>query len=235
MACTDQKGNPNMRNRTRLLLTGLIAALALSAAVTTAHARRIELSNQRIRAVWTATEPLQLIGAFEVAIRCRVTIEGTFHSRTLSKVSGQLVGYITSAAVQRPCTNGEAWVQNGTEEIPPGSGLHPNSLPWHILYISFRGTLPNITNIRLSLREVGFLVRGPFSTSCLYRTTNTSPAMGEIEVSAGEVTGLTPDETVPIPPFTTLEGFCSSGRFAGRGTVTLQGSTTTRIRVRLVQ
>jgi hypothetical protein len=224
-----------MRNRTRLLLSALIAALTLSAAVTTAHARRIELSNTSIRTVWTETSPLELVGAFGlVTIRCQVTIEGTFHSRILSKVSGQLIGYITSAAVKRPCTNGEAWVQNGTEEVP-GEG-RVSSLPWHILFISFTGTLPRIRTIRLSLRGVGFLVRSA-GTACLFLTTTANPAMGEIEVNetTGEITSLRPDETVSIPPLIELEGFCSSGRFRGRGAVSLTGGTTTRIIVRLVQ
>jgi hypothetical protein len=221
-----------MRNYLRLLLTALIPALTLSAAVTTAHARRIELSNTRIRLVWASFE---LVGVFEVAVRCSsLTLEGTIHSRTFSKVSGQLLGYITSAALKRPCTSAEAWVLNGTEQLP--NGTKPTSLPWHILFVSFTGVLPRISAIRLSLRGFGFLISS-FGTGCLYLTTNAHPLIGELSANetTGDVNEFRPDETASIPPFAILEGFCESARFRGAATVTVQGSTTTKIKVRLVQ
>jgi hypothetical protein len=138
--------------------------------------------------------------------------------------------------LKRPCSGGEAWVQNGTEEVGPG-GPRTTSLPWHILFLSWTGVLPRIRTVRLSLRGVGFLVLVPGLAACLYLTTNANPAMGEVVVNetSGEVTGLRADENVAIPPFAALAGICGSGRFRGTGTVTATGSTTTRIRVRLVQ
>jgi hypothetical protein len=226
-----------MQHRTKLLMSALIAALALSAAVSTAHARRFQLSNQRFLAIWEEAQKLtfEAAGIFNVA--CKVTIEGSFHSVTLSKVSGQLVGYITSAATTRPCNGGEAWVQNGTEEIP-GQG-RVSSLPWHIRYDSFRGTLPRINGIRLQLIGAGFLISVPGVGSCLALTSATKPAMGIVEVNetTGVVESLRPEESTFIPT-TRLSGLCAEGAFVGRGRVFLQGEPgleTTKIIVRLVQ
>jgi hypothetical protein len=226
--------NRSMRSYLRLMLTALLAALALAAVVATTNAKRIEVSNQNIRAVWEAASPMEFVGAFEVAIRCRLTVEGSFHSRTFSKVSGQLVGYLTRGTIGRPCTGGEVWVANGVETFP--NGERPNTLPWHIQYISFSGALPRITRLRLSVSGFGLLVSS-FGIDCLYLSTSFSPPSGELEINetTGEVTGVRPDETVSVPVFQTLSGICASGRFRGAGRVTQQGSTTTKIRVRLVQ
>jgi len=223
-----------MRNRSKILLSALAAALVLAAAIGTAQARRIELSNTNIRAVWTAAEPL----VFETSlanISCSVTLEGSFHSRTLSKVSGQLVGLITRAAVARPCNVGEAWVLNGVERLSNGTTTM-NSLPWHVRYDSFTGTLPRIEKIRLQLIGASFLIAFA-GQGCLVRTEAAHPAFGFVEVEVlGGVTGLRADETVSIPPNVKLEGLlnCPNGRFVGRAAVTLLGNTT-RITVRLVQ
>jgi hypothetical protein len=223
-----------MRTRTRILLGALMAALVLASAVGTASARRLELSNQRIRVTWTGANSLTFEAGGPQVI-CEVTIEGSFHSRTLSKVSGQLIGYITSAMVKRPCIENEAWVLNGTEE-QPGEGII-TTLPWHILFVSFRGVLPRIEAIRLSLINAGFLVSIPsLLTRCLYQSTAAQPMLGDITVSAtGQATVLNPDPAVPIPLRRGTFGCPREGSLAGTGAIRLQGSTTTLIFVRLVQ
>jgi hypothetical protein len=124
-----------MRTRSKLLFAALTATVFLSFAVGSASARRFELSNQRFLAIWTSLE-FTIEGLSPVL--CPVTLEGSYHSRTLSKVSGQLVGYITAANVNGPlCTNGSATV---LRETLPWHGdmvgrapavVRPNSLPWH--------------------------------------------------------------------------------------------------------
>jgi hypothetical protein len=223
-----------MRNRSKVVCVALAAAVVLGAAVGTADARRIELSNQNIRAAWSTNKlTFTGFGGF-IQISCAITLEGSFHSKTLSKVSGQLIGYITSAAVTRPCVGGEAWILNGTEQQP--NGTRPTSLPWHVRYDSFEGTLPRIETIRLQLVGVSFLTKSG-SNSCLYKTTAAQPAFGNVIVElGGSVISLEADSESEIPRNTTLEGICpSTGSFGGTASVTLQGSTTTRIRVRLVQ
>jgi hypothetical protein len=228
-----------MRTRTRILLSALTAALVLASAISTASARRIELSNQRIRVTWTGANSLTFeSGIANAEVICEVTIEGSFHSRTLSKVSGQLVGYITSAMIKRPCIKNNAWVLNGTES-QPGEAIQ-TTLPWHILFVSWEGVLPRIRKIRLSLINAGFLVVNiELGIHCLYKSTATQPMLGDITVNetTGQATTLSPDPTVAIPWVPALSNpFCpTQGTLAGTGAIRLQGSATTLIFVRLVQ
>lgn len=226
-----------MHTRARILLGALVAALALSAAVGTASARRFQLSNQTFRVVWPLEEPLIFEeGGAAVQVKCQVTIEGSFHSRTLSKVCGQLVGFVTQARVKRPCIEGAGWALNGIERLPNGN-VPATTLPWHIRYNSFVGTLPSITRIRLQLVGAAFLVRIAEAIGCLFRSTAAGPAFGSVNVEgAGTVTGLTAEPSA-IPLFAALEnpGLCPvTGSFRGTGSATVQNSAT-RITVRLVQ
>jgi hypothetical protein len=203
-----------MSTRSKLLLGGLAAALVMAAFVGSASARRIEISEPRFRAVFA---PLTFGAEGQTPVVCRVTLEGSFHSRTLSKVVGALLGYVTAAETAN-CTSETARALRET-------------LPWHILYVSFTGTLPNISSIRIDLRNAAFLVRAFGFVSCLYRTEEGHPAMGEVLVSAGVARELRADENVKIPG----PGLCPEGFFQGRAEVFVLGSTTTRITVRLVQ
>src|SRR6185503_8766261 len=122
-----------MRTRSKLLLTALTAALVMAATVGTASARNLELAeaeDQRFTATWT---PLQFTGLGGlIRINCNVTLRGSFHYRTIAKVLS-LIGYVTSAALTRPCEGGEAFILNGTERLPNGT-TPGTSLPWHIKY-----------------------------------------------------------------------------------------------------
>lgn len=200
-----------MRRHSKLLLVAVTTALVLAVGIGTASARRIETSSQAFRAVWT---PLEFTGGV-FAVRCSVTLEGSFHSKTLSKVEGQLVGYITRAALTSPCSSGSATVLTA-------------HLPWHIQYKSFTGTLPNITNITTKLIGAEFQV-SQLGVTCLYITEAAEPAIGIINVSAGTVTGLRADETAKINRIN-----CPEGGFKGTAAVTVPG-TTTPITVQLVQ
>src|SRR6185503_5503818 len=104
-----------MRTRSKLLLTALTAALVMAATVGTASARNLELAepqDQRFTATWTPLEFTGLGGL--IRIRCNVTLRGSFHYRTFAKTRS-LVGYVTSAALARPCTGGEVFILNGVE------------------------------------------------------------------------------------------------------------------------
>lgn len=229
-----------MRNHTKLLLAALTTALVLAAGINTATARRIEISNTGIRIVWSElTFSSVSTGAGTDAI-CPVTLEGTLHSRTISKVSGQLIGFITSAHVNErspPCTyKGGALavrILNGNT----GNGEEaPTTLPWHIRYDSFAGTLPNITRIRVQLVGAGFRLEVPFfAIVCLFKTTGSFPGFGDLNIGAGGViTNLTVLPERPIPLFEGRAGCPTQGFFRGTATVTLLGNTTS-ITVRLVQ
>lgn len=210
-----------MTNSGKILLAGLAATLLLAVAVGSASARRIETSEQHFLAIWTLLNFNEAGGG--TPIECPVTLAGSFHSKTLSKVCGQLVGYVTEAHVaEASCHNERARVL-------------PETLPWHIQYNSFTGTLPNITSIKTTLIGAAFLVRAFGFISCLYRTSQAQPAVGIINVVSGTATSLRADETRNI---TSQTGGCPAGNFGGTSELFVQespGLTSTRIAVRLVQ
>jgi hypothetical protein len=221
-----------MCKHTRVTLLVLTLALALAAAVGSAAARRIESSNQQFLALFR--ELTFQSGGSNVV--CEVNFEGSFHSRTLSKVREQLMGYITEASIHRNaeerCIAFSGWLLNGVERVN-GVTL-PNTLPWHMLYNGFEGTLPRITGITYLVREVGVLILGPLGIRCLYRATAAFPLEGKIEVEVnGAVTGLRALEEFPLR---LREGaFCpAEGGFRGRGSVGTQ-ERWAAITIRLVQ
>jgi hypothetical protein len=216
-----------MRNLGRAVLAIVLAAATLAVAVGVAGANRIELSNQAIRTVWREFRVSG--GGFEIT--CPVTMEGSFHSRTISKVTEQLIGFITSAQAAGPgCTGGAViYVLNGREILRVTVS---NTLPWHIQYESFTGTLPNITGMKVRLVDVSLLVQITIEEArCLYRSTAERPLLGTVRVGGGGVISAFSFERASIP---LKEGlFCPAATISGNGTVTLLG-TTTAISVRLV-
>jgi hypothetical protein len=214
-----------MRNPAKLGLAGLVATCLLAFAVGTAWARRIELSEQGFLARWTTTRPL-IVNVAGMSVSCPVTLEGSFHSRTLSKVCGQLIGYITSAQIPStspPCEGGTMTALAG-------------SLPWHVQYNSFTGTLPNITRIRITM--IGFRVATTptGSITCLVGTTQTKPLAGDININGSH----TAESFTMLPEFRIPgEGFCSvAGEASVSGTTAVLGTLVTpqvSITVRLVQ
>jgi len=207
-----------MRAKGRLALAMVAATAFLSLAISSASARRIEISEPRFRIVWAA---FTVAGNGVEEVRCPVTLEGSLHSRTISKLSGDLIGYVTHAAIASgSCTGGTA-------------AFLTESLPWHIQYLGFSGTLPNITTLRWIVVGLRYqLVVGGFT--CLTGSTQSSPAGINMSIASGVMRTATDDETLTIP----LEGVCSfvgSDRLKGTAEVFALGSTTTRITVRLVQ
>ena len=204
-----------MRSSTRLALTAMLAVVALGAMVATASAGRLSISNQNFRVTWTSLQ-------FETQSRlgrvlCPTTIEGSFHYRTIVKTVGALIGYITRAIVQGenpPCQGGTATVLTET-------------LPWHITYGGFDGTLPSISGIRMNLIGGSFSV---FVESagviCLARSTTANPMKGRVNINAsGQALTLTPDRNAPIP---LTGGICALTRgilLEDVGTVTLLGNS----------
>jgi hypothetical protein len=214
-----------MRTRSKLLFAVLTATALMSIAVSSASARRFQISNQRFLAIWTLL-------SFEVegfsTISCPVTLEGSFHSASLSKVSGQLIGYVTSAQVR----GGEAECNNtGTATVLS------ETLPWHVRYDRFIGALPNITEIRIQL--IGARFRVGSGTICLAGTTASSPGFGSVirDTVTGNANRLRADENARIPLHEgfTCEFLAPESNFRGTAEVFLQGSTSTRIVIRLVQ
>jgi hypothetical protein len=150
-------------------------------------------------------------------IRCDLTLEGSFHTRTFAKTRASLVGYVTRAAISRPCTGGEPQ-------------LLAESLPWHLRYDAFTGTLPRLTSVRFQM--IGFsLWYTVFGVRCLYRSTTAEPLY--VTWFRGEPFPEFPE--FEIPPSVSLEGTLPETqgipclgqiRTQGRGRLTNLGSST---------
>ena len=157
--------------------------------------------------------------------------------RTISAVRTQLnSGYVTEAAVPRPCNGGEAWILNGRERLPLGETT-TNTLPWHLQYDSFRGRLPTIEGgIRLALIGTAWRIRGTvLNIDCVFGSTAESPSFAIANLGAGGAAeSLRSDEESQVPLRERIAGSCpSSGSFAGT-TSTLDNGTAERITIRLI-
>jgi hypothetical protein len=134
--------------RTLFAMAG--ATVLLGALVATASAGRLSSSSQTLRATFSRVD---FGGGFGTS-ECPLTLEGSFHSKTLAKVAGSLTGYITRAIVGT-CIRGSGTILTAT-------------LPWHVRYVSFAGTLPAIQRINAQISGVNFNIREPtFGVSCL--------------------------------------------------------------------
>jgi hypothetical protein len=162
-----------MLTHSRLALATLAAALLLSLAVGSASARRFTFSTTRWTAIWERAEPFTVFspGNLFEPIRCPMTISGTFHSRTISKVSGQLIGYIDRATIDTAACVG------GTLRIIAAK------LPWHVRYDSFTGTLPRIGAIQIQFINMG--VETGNGEGCQYVTSATRPGVARFIIPEG--------------------------------------------------
>lgn len=151
-----------------------------------------------------------------ISVRCPVTLEGSFASRTIAKTLNMLLGRY-NRAISGTCTGGSLTILQET-------------LPWHLRYRGFVGRLPNITRIRRRITGAGWRLE-VLGIPCLYRTTEESPWEAEYVVDAsGTITSVISDETLTIP---SSGGLCPPGRISGTGTVTEVGATST-IQIRLI-
>ncbi|MGN6189051.1 MAG: hypothetical protein ACTHOE_09140 [Conexibacter sp.] len=148
------------------ILSTIAATVLLALLVSTASATRLEISSQTLR---TAFSRLIIAESFGSTTECQVTLEGSLHSRTIQKVAGTLIGYITRADLGA-CAAGTATILTET-------------LPWHLRYLSFNGTLPNITRVVSNIIGVAFRARLPTGSNCLARSTAEEPVINTFERS----------------------------------------------------
>jgi hypothetical protein len=152
------------------MLASAGATVLLAAVVGTSSAGRLEASSRSVRASWTRFD---FSGGFGT-IECEVVVNGAFHERTIAKIAGALTGYVTAANITR-CARGGATVLRET-------------LPWHVRFSGFSGTLPNITGTSARVVGLAFSVREPFGVTCLARVTAEAPATITFSLSSGTVT-----------------------------------------------
>lgn len=208
-----------MRNRVGIALAALGATLALAVAVGSASANRLSYSETRFRIIWTSLTFSESGGNFPIS--CPVTLEGSFHSATMAKVTEALVASITRAVVNNVgCTEGQATIL-------------AESLPWHVTFQGFTGRLPNILSVRHYLIGAAFQIEPGLGIICLARSSAMFPAAGDASREAGgAITSLTPDASLAIP--VTGTACPTAGIFSGSGEVFVLGSSERRVRLTLI-
>ena len=190
----------------KLLIAGVGATALLAASVSSASAGRLSFSATSASATWTTMTFSGGIGT----VQCEVILNGTLHSRTMNKIRLSLMGYITAGNVTR-CARGGATILRET-------------LPWHVRYESFGGTLPNISGVRTLVVGLPFRIREPtFGIECLARSTPEEPMVLQYNLDAGrQITTATVGGTVRCGGFTeTFSGTSSTISEAGGARVTV--------------
>jgi hypothetical protein len=214
-----------MYNRSRLLVAGITAAFVFSMAIGSASANRLSTSAQDIDMRWS-----NLIFSSDAgsSVTCPITLQGSFHSRTLGKVVNGLIGFVSRGSVRG---------QNSAGNCTGGTGtVLTATLPWHITYRSFQGTLPNITGVKINLIGTSFQIQPEGSLTCLARATTTNPMVGTVNLSSGRATSLSADPSASIP-LTGSGGFCAfggEGHFEGTTSSVTRLASTASITITLI-
>ena len=218
-----------MRTRSKILLATLSATSILATAAGIASGRNFSISEQGFVAIWRPLEVTGLGGL--IRVRCNVTLKGSFHYRTLAKTRS-LIGYVTEAALTRPCTFSEAWILNGREVLE--GAPTPNTLPWHMAYNAFTGILPGIAGVRLAFIGIGILIRGIFGR-CLWAATAASPMFTttNLNTATGAASSMSFGSEAPIP-LREGEGCPASATFSGTTSSLTPGSGEGTITLRLI-
>jgi len=182
----------------KLALAVVGVTVLLGAVVSTASATRLSVTTRVIHASWSRMNFRGGLGTVE----CEVVLDKTFHSNTIAKTAGVLMGFITAGNLIR-CFRGRATILRET-------------LPWHARYNSFVEALPNITKITTGVIGFSYRIQEPtFGINCLIRssveqpiflTYNRNPATGAI-TSATVAGAIRCQETSIVG---TLEGTSSS-------------------------
>jgi len=201
--------------RTALLVVSHAIVLAFCALSTVASANKLSVSDRGVRIVWSpltaGAQTRELFGA-----ECPVTMEGSFHSNTISKVVGSLIGFITRASVATAsCTGGTFRFLLET-------------LPWHVQYSYFRGTLPAISTMGLGFVGAAISITSPpFFENCLARSTAERPMGWEAEREAGgSIRSLLAESRTILPLSGSIMCTAATFFYTGAGRVTRLGATT---------
>ena len=192
------------RNATSIVVLGAMLALALVPPA--AHASRsITLAAEsgelgRVRNVTGGVNFKDPFGE-EWNVGCALSMTQTF-SRSIAKRGGATAGSITAITAES-CRGGIVRVLTET-------------LPWPVTYVTFSGTLPVITSMRLQLNGFAWLLSAFHGIDrCLYR--------GNIQwtTSGNPITSLRWDETVALGLSVDLTvGTCPrTGIFRGTDTI----------------
>jgi hypothetical protein len=165
----------------KLLLIVVGATVLLGALVASTSARTLSSSTQSISSTWTRWNYTSGFGTTE----CELVLSERLHSGTIAKVVNSLVGYVTAANIPA-CRRGGLTVLRET-------------LPWHLTYRGFTGTLPNITTFATNVLGTSIKLREPtFGATCLARSSAASPNILTYSREAGgRLTSTAETGTIP--------------------------------------
>lgn len=189
-----------VQRRIASILVGATALVLLPA--TYAQANRLEIANagEGFRFFWsTGSNELEFkIGTSTV--RCEVRLIGTFSGRTIIKRAGTTMGVVNVAQAINICSGGAVRMLEET-------------LPWTLRYVSFTGTLPRISTVKLEI--VGFRARitPEGAAACLATSEAARPVVLVARVEASEPTfeTITPEAAATIPVTNGEGGPCALG------------------------
>jgi hypothetical protein len=158
----------------KLVLTTLAAATLLASAVSSASAGWLSISERAFDIKWRELNLFNEAGGG--IIDCQMTLLGTFHSRTIRKTRSFLIGVVDHAVVGEP-------PRTQSECSGAAMTILTATLPWHLRYDSFSGTLPRITLVKAQLVGVAFrLLLIPDGVTCLIQTDTTTPMRVNAEI-----------------------------------------------------
>jgi hypothetical protein len=210
-----------MCRHAKTLLAVVGATVMLTALVSSASAGRLSTTSKNTRATWASLELIEPV--FGSTVRCPITVEGSFHSATMGKVAGALVGHISRSTINTTgCSGGRATILQA-------------SLPWHIRYSGFTGTLPNITALRTDAIGVQIRIEGAFG-SCLFTSSVTQPIIGTLNrsVATRSLTSVTTGGGIVSNEACGPFGERISGSFGGTSNSLTVLGTTTLITITLI-
>jgi len=142
-----------MHKRVKLAVLALAMASVLAGWATGASANRLSVNRREIRIVWSALTFTSNAGR---RVTCGVTLEGRMEEATFTKVLNLRIGTITSGSSSCSETIRFLFEQR-----------------WDLLYETFFGTLPNITNLYFKINGIAFSWIGGYT--CKYRSEARSP------------------------------------------------------------
>jgi hypothetical protein len=205
-----------MRTGSKLALAALAVTLAFTALTGAAGANRLSGNDRDIYFYWD--EFTLRIAEFEVT--CPVEMLSILHENNIVKRELSLIGLVTHAeAFEEECVGGTI-------------SFLEESLPWHILYKSFTGRLPNIESIRVLLDGISYDINIG-RIACLGYDAGMMDSLDVIlGITAGTVTSAVPDEEFQ----TSLRGgfFCSLNRAVPSGTADVERGEGQPYTIRLI-
>jgi len=214
------------RRLLRAAPAAVLVVLMLASGMAAANRLRLTTTNFSIRWREFNVPTGQTPELSEPRLRhCPLTLSGSFHSATIAKVRGALIGYVGTPQMGT-CTG-----EGGTVTLLLRTGL-----PWHLTYRDFLGTLPSITGFHLALLGFRMSIEVPplFGEVCLITTTAREPLdINFTREAGGAVTSAGGTESRIVARNTT--GFlCEGLTWAMGGNGTLDNGSGARVTVTLI-